>query len=167
MKRLLSSGLGISIISIIPSAITYLTAIFVDFKDNINESNIINMENHLPFILSIGLFILIFMFLSIRKWIIDKFEAVSKLINERIDTIYTLGKYDLSKNNEQLQLFYNAICKITDNKIKVPKVNMTEAEKQLFKKLSKYEAEKLEEIRKLYGGKFNDNDINEHNRDNK
>jgi hypothetical protein len=147
MKKILESNLGIWLISIIPTFISYI----ITFKQLQMK---IDLLQHAPFIIAISVMLICILFLYIRKWALNRFRALNLLIEQNSDAIYTIEKYDIAKNNEQFTKFYQAIKKMSGGKILVPKVKMSEAEKILFKRLAKYEEEKLEEIFRLMNEDF-------------
>lgn len=123
----------------------------------------ISIKPHLPIIISLSAFFLIMFTLFIRKWFLNKIKGLTKLIEERTDTINTISKFWVSKHDEQFNIFAKILINYQNGIgfINIPKAKVTQAERELFKRLVKYESEKFEEILKLLDMDFvsNQNEI--------
>jgi hypothetical protein len=157
MKKIIDTNFGIALISIIPSIISYLTAILVDFNQYFKTMSI---YNHLPFILSMSLFLLIFGALSLRKWIKDTF----KVYEEDMNLSNITNEFVFHKNFEIISKLINELNR---NGIKVSpfEFDLSKAEESLVGSIDKYRIEKLKGLINLKDLKTEEN--NEHNRNNK
>ncbi|HBF88044.1 MAG TPA: hypothetical protein DDX39_05320 [Bacteroidales bacterium] len=169
MKKFASTTLGIYVLSFFPFLLAVISFFFLDIFGIIQTFKTIIMRPiYIPFLIVSILSFSIFLILYIRKIFIDKdneyknkTEALDKYIDERVDSLFMLTQYSKQKTNEQFQLFYNAILKLSNETIKVKKVNITEAEKALFDKLTKYEKHKMNEIYSLFNNSFSHNETHD------
>ncbi len=125
---------------------------------------------YIPYIITLLISFGIFVILYVRKVFSEKsketqnkMDALTKLINEKGDSLNAINEFNQGKTVQQFQEFYNAIRKLSNNKIKVKRVKMSNTESALFKRLIGYEKDKYEEIKKLFNTDFKD----EHNTDNR
>jgi hypothetical protein len=73
MKKFSESVIGIILLAVIPASVAYLT-LFLWLK------TYITMKQHLPFIISMGVFILTALILWFRSWLLDKFKKTGSSI---------------------------------------------------------------------------------------
>ena len=85
MKKFTETNIGILLLSIIPSIITYKTMI-----NNITMN--INISHHIPFISAIGVFLLMITILYIRRWVLIKLRQLD-INNLQIKSILVKQKY--------------------------------------------------------------------------